>query len=90
MNNTYDEATRKVKIKDLQEVESLDALQRELSAGLSMYWSFAGQILSGSGIKLLDPAEDFFSIEKNFFSALFCIPTTVPQYLNPVEFFMSL
>jgi hypothetical protein len=64
MNNTYDEATRKVKIKDLQEVEPLDALQRELSAGLSMYWSFAGQILSGSGIKLLDPAEDFFSIEK--------------------------
>jgi hypothetical protein len=49
----------------------LDSLQRELSAGLALYWSAAGHILEGSGIALLDPAEDFFSIAKNFFSALF-------------------
>ena len=58
-------------LEDLQDIEPLDALQRELSAGLAMYWSTAGQILEGSGITLLDPAEDFFSIAKNFFSALF-------------------
>jgi len=71
INHTYDGATHKYKIEDMQEIEPLDGLQRELSAGLALYWSVAGKILRGSGIKLLDPAEDFFSIQKNFFSALF-------------------
>lgn len=71
MVHTYDEATPNFKIEDLQDVEPLGALQRELSAGLAMYWSTAGHILEGSGITLLDPVEDFFSITNNFFSALF-------------------
>ena len=60
----------------------MDALQRELSAGLAMYWSAAGNILEGSGITLLDPVEDFFSVAKNFFSALFLYSyhrTAIPQ-----------
>jgi hypothetical protein len=71
MVHTYDETTHNFKIEDLQDVEPLDELQRELSAGLAMYWSTAGHILEGSGITLLDPVEGFFSIAKNFFSALF-------------------
>ena len=47
------------------------ALEDELSSALSLYWSTAGDILRDSGIELLEPPEDFFSIDKNFFSALF-------------------
>lgn len=65
---TYDETTHNLKIEDLQHVEPLNALQRELSAGLAMYWSTAGHILAGSGITLLDQVEGFSSIAKNFFS----------------------
>ena len=71
MVQTYDRATHNIKIEDLQKAEPLDALQRELSSGLALYWTTAGHILEGSGITLLEPAEDFFSIAKNFFSALF-------------------
>jgi hypothetical protein len=46
-------------------------LEDELSSALSLYWSTAGDILRGSGVDLLDPPDDFFSIDKNFFSALF-------------------
>lgn len=82
MNYSYDETTDNFKIEDLQDAEPLDALQRELSAGLAMYWSAAGNILEGSGISLLDPVEDFFSVAKNFFSALFLYSyhrTAIPQ-----------
>lgn len=71
MVNTHDVASRNAKIEDLQQAEPLFALQQELSAGLTMYWSTARQILEGSGITLGNPAAGFFSIADNFFSTLF-------------------
>ena len=71
IDHPYSETNHSLKIEDLQGLEPWDVLQRELSAGLQMYWSAAGKILEGSGITLLDPAKGFFSISKNFFSALF-------------------
>ena len=68
---THEEATHNIKIEDLRNAEPLDVLQRELSAGLETYWTAAGHILEGSGITLRDPSQDFFAINKNFFSALF-------------------
>lgn len=47
------------------------ALERELYSALTIYWSTAGDILRGSGVELLDPPDDFFAIDKNFFSVLF-------------------
>ena len=46
-------------------------LEDELSSALSLYWSTAARILQGSGVNLLEPPRDFFSLERNFFSALF-------------------
>ena len=57
--------------KDSTTTGPLAMLQEELSSGLWSYWTKAAAILKGSGISLLNPADDFFSIEKNFFSALF-------------------
>ena len=69
MVHPHDETTSNYKIENLQDVEPFGVLQRELSAGLEMYWFAAGHILEDSGITLLEPAEGFFSIAKNFFSA---------------------
>ena len=71
MSLSFDETIPNLKIENLQDAEPLKTLQRELTAGLAMYWSAAGNILEGSGITLFDPAEDFFSVANNFFSALF-------------------
>ena len=57
--------------KNLPKLDPLAMLEDELHTALSLYWSKAANILKGSGINLLDPSEDFFSLEKNFFSALF-------------------
>lgn len=57
--------------KNLQKLDPFAMLEDELYTALSLYWSKATNILKGSGINLLDPSEDFFSLEKNFFSALF-------------------
>ena len=46
-------------------------LEDELAEGLALYWSTAAKILQGSGVSLLDPADGFFLLENNFFSALF-------------------
>ena len=46
-------------------------LEEELSSALSIYWMAAEGILKDSGIKLMPPAQDYASLEKNFFSALF-------------------
>ncbi|MBT3175747.1 MAG: hypothetical protein HOG03_04890 [Desulfobacula sp.] len=46
-------------------------LQEELQEGLMLYWSCANEILDTSGVKLYKPSEDYFSLENNFFSALF-------------------
>ncbi len=56
---------------DLMVTGPLPTLKEELSSGLRLFWAKAAAILKGSGINLLSPADDFFSLEKNFFTALF-------------------
>jgi hypothetical protein len=51
--------------------DTFNSLEEELKEGLSLYWDIAAEILHGSGIKLRDPVPEYFSIENNFFSALF-------------------
>ncbi|MCF6247652.1 MAG: polyprenyl synthetase family protein [Desulfobacula sp.] len=46
-------------------------LQDELKQGLMLYWNSANEILGKTSIKLNEPPKDFFSLENNFFSALF-------------------
>jgi len=46
-------------------------LNQELHEALSLYWDIATQILNKSGINVLAPTHEYFSIERNFFSALF-------------------
>jgi hypothetical protein len=46
-------------------------LSAELREGLDKYWLAAGRILEGSGVKLHAPSEAYFSLKRNFFSALF-------------------
>ena len=48
-----------------------EPLISELREGLETYWHTAEKILSGSGVRLTEPQDDFFSLQKNFFSALF-------------------
>jgi len=43
----------------------------ELHEALSLYWTTASDVLQGGGITLLDPPEGYFSLENNFFSAIF-------------------
>ena len=54
-----------------QRIDPLAQLEDELSAALSIYWTTAARILRSSGVELLDPPDGYFSMEKNFFSALF-------------------
>jgi hypothetical protein len=46
-------------------------LHDELSQGLTLFWDCADEILNKSDIKLNRPSETCFSLEDNFFSALF-------------------
>ena len=46
-------------------------LKKELNEALSLYWKSASEILHGSGIRVLDPVPEYFSIKRNFFSLLF-------------------
>ncbi|MBW2217415.1 MAG: class 1 isoprenoid biosynthesis enzyme [Deltaproteobacteria bacterium] len=46
-------------------------LKKELKEALSLYWTSATEILHGSGIKVLDPVPEYFSMKRNFFSSLF-------------------
>ncbi|GAB6143926.1 hypothetical protein [Desulfocicer niacini] len=46
-------------------------LTDELHQALSLYWNIATQMLDQSGITVLPPGAGYFSLEKNFFSALF-------------------
>src|SRR5512137_2732299 len=48
-----------------------ELLISELREGLEIYWHAAGRILSESGVRLSEFKDDYFSLEKNFFSALF-------------------
>jgi hypothetical protein len=47
------------------------SLEEDLKAGFSLFWSIAEEILQNSGVKLLTPIPELFSIENNFFSMLF-------------------
>ncbi len=51
--------------------DPLTMLEAELRAGLQQYWQIAGTILQGSPVHLYPPAADTFSLQRNFFSALF-------------------
>ena len=50
---------------------TFNTLQDELQAGLELYWDNATQILDTSSIKVLDATDDYYSMEKNFFSSMF-------------------
>jgi hypothetical protein len=67
------EKTRNIRLQstDLMATGPLAMLREELSSGLRLFWAKAAATLKGSGINLLDPTDDFFSLEKNFFTALF-------------------
>lgn len=49
----------------------LAILEADLRAGLQNYWQTAGMILQDSPIRLTEPDETTFSLQRNFFSALF-------------------
>ena len=51
--------------------DALGLLEAELAEALSLYWATAQEILSGSGISLLEKPKGFLRLENNFFSALF-------------------
>jgi len=51
--------------------DPLAMLEGELRSALSIYLRTAARLLEGSGTRLLGPSPEFFSLEKNFFSALF-------------------
>ena len=53
------------------EPNPFEILGEELFSALSLYWSTALRILRGSGINLLDPIPEYFSLQNNFFSVLF-------------------
>jgi hypothetical protein len=67
------EQTESIQLPDVndQKIDPLAQLEDELSAALSVYWTTAARILQNSGVRLLDPPQGYFSLEKNFFSALF-------------------
>lgn len=46
-------------------------LQAELAQGLALFWQSAGEMLADSGIRLTIPESHSFSLERNFFTALF-------------------
>ena len=49
----------------------MSSLEGELREGLQLYWQTAGRILAESGVRLASPGKAYFSLESNFFSALF-------------------
>ncbi len=49
----------------------LDMLAAELRKGLMCYWNVAETIMAGSAVHLIEPDKKTFSLERNFFSALF-------------------
>jgi len=59
----------------IEGIESTDdplcRIQTELAEGLALYWETAEKILNGTGIHLTRPDHRTFSLDRNFFSALF-------------------
>lgn len=64
------EALKPLPVAD-HETTFLKTLTDELSEALSLYWAIASRILQGSGINLLDAPANYYSLERNFFSAIF-------------------
>ena len=58
-------------LEEMEQVPPFKALMADLTSGLSLYWKTAGEILTVCGVTLTPPAEDAFSLRKNFFSMLF-------------------
>ncbi len=56
---------------DRNDREHLLVLMQELRAGLQLYWRTAEAIVAGSGIALAPVSDDYFALERNFFSSLF-------------------
>ena len=52
-------------------IPPLVKLHDELKEALCIYWHTASRILQKSGVELLNPPEDYFALDQNFFSALF-------------------
>jgi len=61
----------KVRTEAFEVLHPFKTLRDELNEALSLYWTTAVQILQGSGINVLEPTPEYFSIESNFFSLLF-------------------
>jgi hypothetical protein len=55
----------------IRQLPGFQNLFSELQNALETYWSTAGEVLQGGGIALHDPPEGYFSLENNFFSAMF-------------------
>jgi hypothetical protein len=55
----------------VRQLPGFNTLFDELKSALSLYWETATEVLQGGGISLLDPPEGYFSLEHNFFSAIF-------------------
>lgn len=55
----------------IMQLTGFNDLFSELHDALSLYWTTAADVLQGGGIALLDPPEGYFSLENNFFSAIF-------------------
>ena len=52
-------------------LETYTTLKNELEQGLSLYFNAASDVLKGTGIQLRNTNDNGFSIEKNFFTAIF-------------------
>lgn len=63
--------TTKTKFDDKELQSFACLLQNELHEGLQLYWDIANAILNKSRIRLNIPSNNYFSLENNFFSALF-------------------
>ncbi len=69
-------------LEEYPDVDPLNLLE-ELYSGLSIYWAIAENIFQGSGIRLLNPPDGFYSLEKNFFSTLFLYSYQRANILRP-------
>ncbi len=67
--NSIPKSIKESEDREIQDVFYL--LEDELVKSLTLYWNIANAILNESGIQLKKPAEEYFSLENNFFSALF-------------------
>jgi len=55
----------------VRQIPGFDTMFDELQSALSLYWKTATEVLEGGGVSLLEPPEGYFSLENNFFSAMF-------------------